>query len=401
MLLWDTLRTAWRALAANPLRTILTTLGMIIGVASVVTMLALGEGARAGVEAQIRALGTNLLTVRPGMPRRGPVRVGNVETLIPTDAEAIAGLDGVAAVAPQATSQAQVKYLANNLSCQVIGTSPEYLTIHSHEVASGAPFTFLDVDGRGRVAVIGANVATTLFGTMEAVGERVQIAGQTFRVVGVLAGKGDAGFLSPDDMVLVPVTTHMGPLFGGTSLDAVSVQVVSEDRMDEVKTAIEGLLRLRHRIPLGSDDDFHVRSQTEMLETMGQITGTFTILLGGVAAVSLLVGGIGIMNIMLVSVRERTREIGVRKAVGARRRDILLQFLVESVIVSSAGGLAGLALGWGGALLVAKLAQWPTVVPVYAVVLAVSVSVGVGLVFGVGPANRAARLDPVDALRQE
>jgi len=401
MLLWDTLRTAWRALAANPLRTVLTTLGMIIGVASVVTMLALGEGARAGVEANIRALGTNLLTVRPGAPRRGPVRTGNVETLIPADADAIATLDGVAAVAPQAAATAQVKYLGNNTSAQVIGTTPEYLTIHSHEIAAGAAFTFVDVDGRSRVTVLGANVAKTLFGALDAAGERIQIAGQTFRVVGVLASKGDAGFLSPDDMVLVPVTTHMGPLFGGLSLDTISVEVTDERRMDEVKAAIEGLLRVRHRIALGVDDDFNVRSQTEMLETMGQITGTFTILLGGVAAVSLVVGGIGIMNIMLVSVRERTREIGVRKAVGARRRDILMQFLVESVIVSSAGGLAGLALGWGGALLVAKLADWPTVVPVYAVVLAVSVSVGVGLLFGVGPANRAAGLNPVDALRQE
>ena len=401
MLMAETIRTAWRALTANRLRAALTTLGMIIGVAAVVTMLAVGEGARAGVETRIRSLGTNLLTVRPGQPKRGPVRSGNVETLTEGDADAIARLDGVARVAPQANGMAQVKYRNANTSCQILGTTEEYLAIHSQGLREGAPFTFLDVEGRRRVAVIGANVAETLFGPLPALGERIQIQGQSFRVVGVLEGKGDAGFESPDDVVYVPVSTHMSALFGADHLDTISVQVADEGQMDATQAGIERLLRVRHRLAPGAADDFHVRSQTEMLETMGAVTDTFTILLAGVAAVSLLVGGIGIMNIMLVSVRERTREVGVRMAVGARRRDILLQFLVESIIVSTAGGLAGLLVGWGGALLIGTFGGWPTVVPAYAVGLALSTSVGIGVVFGVGPANRAASLDPVEALRSE
>ena len=401
MLFWEILRTAIRALAGNRLRTVLTTLGMIIGVAAVVSMLAIGEGARAGVESHIRSLGTNLLTVRAGANTRGPVRSGTVETLTLADAEAVAGLDGVAATSPESTGSAQAKYLDRNMSCQVVGTTPEYLVIRSADVVEGAPFTFLDVDGRRRVALVGANVAETLFGSLPAVDQRIQLNGLSFRVVGVLAEKGGAGFSSPDDQVLVPVTTHMSALFGGASLSNVSVQVASEDRMEEVQASIERLLRVRHSIAPGGDDDFHVRSQAEMLQTMGAITDTFTILLGCVAGVSLLVGGIGIMNIMLVSVRERTREIGVRMAVGARRRDVLLQFMVESVIVSTVGGLIGLLAGYGGALAIARFAAWPTTVPTYAVVLAIGTSVAVGGVFGVGPASRAARLDPVEALRYE
>jgi putative ABC transport system permease protein len=220
-------------------------------------------------------------------------------------------------------------------------------------------------------------------------------------VIGVLAPKGDAGFSSPDDMVLVPLSTHQGVLFGQDHLSSISVQIASEEEAPFVQERIEALLRLRHRLRPDEEDDFHVRSQTEMLETFGAITSTFTVLLGGVAAVSLLVGGIGIMNIMLVSVRERTREIGVRMAVGARRRDILLQFLVESVTVSLFGGLVGIALGYLLAVLIARVGGWATIVPFYAVVLSVGVSVVVGLVFGVGPARRAARLDPVEALRHE
>ena len=401
MVIWETIRSAWRALGANRMRTALTTLGMIIGVAAVVTMLAVGEGARAQVEGRIRSMGANVLTVRPGAPQRGPVRSGRVETLTLDDANALERLTDVAAVAPETSGSAQVEYLANNMNSSIVGTTPDYLSVRNFEVAQGANFSDLDVQGRRRVALIGSNVSETLFGGLPAVGERIQIKGISFTVVGVLAEKGDSGFSSPDDQVLVPVTTHMSSLFGNDYLSSVSVRASTEEAMPAVQAEIEQLLRIRHRLHAGADDDFNVRSQTEMLETMGEVTGTFTALLGGVAAVSLLVGGIGIMNIMLVSVRERTREIGVRIAVGARRRDVLHQFLIEAIIVSLAGGVAGLVTGYLGAQLISSFGGWETLVPMYAVALSLITSLGIGVIFGVGPARHAARLDPVEALRHE
>lgn len=401
MLIRETIRTAIRSLAQNRMRTSLTALGMVIGVAAVVAVLAIGEGAQASVEGRIRALGTNLLYVRPAFGGVGGVRTGRVETLKRSDAEAIAELPGVKAVAPEVSGSAQIRYREMNQNATVLGVTPEYLEVRALEVQAGLGFDTLDDVQRRRVAIIGANVATDLFGREQPLGSRIQILGIPFRVIGVLAPKGDAGMSSPDDTVFVPLGTHQGVLFGLDYLTSMSVQVEDESQALVVQERIEELLRLRHRLRPDQDNDFSVRSQTEMLETFGAITSTFTVLLGGVAAVSLLVGGIGIMNIMLVSVRERTREIGVRMAVGARRRDILLQFLVEAVVVSLFGGLMGLALGYLLALLIARFGGWETVVPFYAVIMSFGVSVGVGLVFGVGPARRAARLDPVEALRHE
>lgn len=401
MVVKETLRSALRSLSSNRLRTALTALGMVIGVAAVVAVLAIGEGARASVERQIRALGSNLLTIRPARAVVGGVRGGPVETLTREDVEALARLEGVSAASGEATASAQVKYLENNLQSSVVGVTPSYMTIRSLEVASGLGFSEDDDAQRRRVAIIGANVAETLFGTASPLGERIQIRGVAFRVTGVLAAKGEVGMTSPDDLVLVPLATHQGALFGLDYLTNVSVQVTSEDVSDDVQTRIETLLRLRHRLAEDAENDFEVRSQTEMLATMDEITGTFTMLLGSVAAVSLLVGGIGIMNIMLVSVRERTREIGVRMAVGAKRRDILLQFLVEAIVVSVAGGLVGVLVGHGAASLVARVAGWETIVPFYASVLSLGVSVLIGVVFGVGPARHASALDPVEALRHE
>lgn len=401
MLVRETIRTAWRSLASNPLRTILTALGMIIGVASVVATLAIGEGAKASVEGSIRALGSNLLLVRPGYGRSGALRTGRATTLTRADAEAIAKLSGVAAIAPETAGSAQVKYLSNNMSTSVSGVTGDYLQVRALTIGAGLAITDADDKQRQRVAVIGANVARTLFGMQPPIGERIQIQGTAFRVIGVLSEKGDAGFTSPDDLVLVPLATHQGVLFGQDYLSSLSVQVEREDLTDTVVTRISELLRLRHRLAPGAEDDFEVRSQTEMLATMGAITGTFTSLLGGVAAVSLLVGGIGIMNIMLVSVQERTREVGVRMAVGARRRDILLQFLVEAIVVSLAGGAVGILVGYGIATAIASFGGWTTIVPVYSIVLSACVSVAVGLIFGVGPARRASHMNPVEALRQE
>jgi putative ABC transport system permease protein len=401
MLLWETLGTAWKALGASKLRTALTMLGMVIGVGAVVTMLSMGEGARAMIEGEIRSLGTNLLSVTPGAPTRGPVRTGSVETLTWDDARAIAELGEVALVSPESMGSAQVRYLAKNMTSSVVGATVPYLAVHSYDLTAGTAFSDNDLLARRRVAIIGANVARTLFGNLSPVGERIQIKGMSFKVLGVLEEKGNEGFFSPDDQILVPLSTHQAALFGRDYLSSIALQVASEEATPRVETEIKRLLRLRHRLGASAEDDFDVRSQQEMLQVMGQVIGIFTALLGSVAAVSLLVGGIGIMNIMLVSVGERTREIGLRMAVGARRRNILLQFLVESVIVSVAGGLVGLGLGAVGAAGVASVAGWPMVVPVYAVVLALATSFGVGLVFGVSPARRAARLDPVEALLHE
>jgi len=401
MLVRETVRTSWRSLSSNPLRTALTALGMIIGVASVVATLAIGEGAKASVEGSIRALGSNLLLVRPNYARAGALRSGRATTLTRGDALAVGKLPGVAAVAPETTGSAQVRYLSNNMATSVSGVTGDYLQVRALAVGAGLAITDDDDRGRQRVTVIGANVARELFGGGTAVGERIQIQGTAFRVIGVLAEKGDAGFTSPDDLVLVPLSTHQGVLFGQDYLTSLSVQVEREDMTDTVVTRISELLRLRHRLAAGAEDDFDVRSQTEMLATMGAITGTFTALLGSVAAVSLLVGGIGIMNIMLVSVQERTREVGVRMAVGARRRDILLQFLVEAVVVSLAGGFVGIGLGYGIATAIARLGGWPTIVPLYSIVLSACVSIAIGIVFGVGPARRASLMNPVEALRQE
>ena len=401
MLFRETVRTALRSLLTNRMRTALTALGMVIGVAAVVAVLAIGEGAQASVADQIRSLGANLLYVRPAYRTDGPVRSGTVDTLDLADAEVLAQLPGVTGVAPEVAGSAQVKYLSNNTQATIYGVTPAYLRLRALGIETGIGLSTDDVDLRRRVVVLGANVADTLFQGRSALGARVQLRGITFRVIGVLSRKGDTGFSSPDDQVYVPLSTHQSVLFGQTSLGGINVQVANEDDAPHLVERITQVLRARHRLGNGEDEDFYVRSQAEMLQTLDEVTTVFKALLGSVAAVSLLVGGIGIMNIMLVSVRERTREIGVRMAVGARRRDILLQFLVESVVVSIAGGLVGVLLGVLMALGIARVGDWPPIIPLYGIALSLGVAVTIGLVFGVGPARRAARLDPVAALRSE
>ncbi|MEY2935508.1 MAG: hypothetical protein RL033_6257 [Pseudomonadota bacterium] len=401
MLIRETAKSAWRSLGSNRLRTLLTMLGMIIGAGAVVAVLGIGEGARSSVEGRIRALGSNLLLVRPGFQQGGGgVRSGSVQTLKLADAHALRALPGVAAVAPEMSSSAQLRYQNQNQNASVVGVTPEYFDVRALPLASGISLSALDDERRARVAVLGASLAEELYGKSSPLGSRLQVNGNAFRVIGVLAAKG-SGMGSPDDSVFVPAATHQSALFGRDYLSNISLQLSSEEQADQVLAQATQLLRLRHRLRADQPSDFEVRSQAEMLETMGQITGTFTTLLASIAAVSLIVGGIGIMNIMLVSVRERTREIGVRMAVGARRRDVLRQFLFEAVAVSSAGGVIGVGVGYGAALLLAHFGEWQTIVPGYAIGLALGVSMLIGIVFGVGPARRAARLDPVEALRFE
>jgi putative ABC transport system permease protein len=397
----ETAKSAWRSLASNRMRTLLTMLGMIIGTAAVVAVLGIGEGARSSVEGRIRSLGTNLVTVRPMSARgSGGVRSGSVQTLTRKDADAMAKVAGIEQVSPEGSGSAQLKYLSQNMSASVVGATESYFDVHSLAMSSGIPITQTDDEQRSRVVVLGMNVKKQLYGDESPIGTRLSINGKAFRVIGVLEEKG-SGMGSPDDSIFIPLGTHQTSMFGQNYLSSVSLKLTSEGESDAATSKVGVLLRLRHGLRADQDDDFDIRSQTEMLETMNQVTGTFTALLGSVAAVSLIVGGIGIMNIMLVSVRERTREIGVRMAVGARRSDILMQFLFEAVVVSLAGGAIGVALGYGAANLLARFGQWATVVPTYAVALALTVSIIIGVVFGVGPARRAARLDPVEALRFE
>ncbi len=400
MSILETIRTALRALLSNKMRSVLTMLGVVIGVSAVVAMLALGEGTKADIETNIRSLGADVLTVRNGPAQRGAVRAQSVDTLKLEDAEALAAVDNVIAVAPASNGSAQIKRLAGNIGAQVVGVTPAYFQVQKLSIEEGQAITESQVRGRLHTCVLGANVYNTLFPLGNAIGEHVKIKGLSFQVVGVLVSKG-SGFSSSDDNVLVPITTHMNTLFGRQFVSSITVQVASEDLIDQAKTDVEAFLRMRHRLKPGDDSDFNISSTKDVLETVGQITGVMTAFLAALAAISLVVGGIGIMNIMLVSVRERTREIGVRMAVGARRRDILLQFLIEAVTVSVLGGVIGLAIGAGGAYGMSKAVGTGFSLPVYAVVLSLVVSLATGVCFGVWPARSASKLDPVEALRYE
>jgi len=402
MLLWTILKVALASLFSNKLRSFLAMLGIIIGVGAVISMLALAAGARSQVMNRITSMGTNLLVVRPGGARHRGVRSGSRETLTLSDAEAIrAQVAGVQAVAPMVRGRAQAKYFNENANTTITGTSLTYLDIRGFEIEKGRAFTSVEEDYASCVAVLGATVVTNLFAGQEPIGERVRIGNVNFRVVGVLKAKGDQGWFNPDDMIVVPYLTAMRRILGQPHLDEIDVQGREGAALKQLETDITSLLRKRHRIREGADDDFHVRNQAELIEMATSVTRTFTILLGGIAGISLLVGGIGIMNIMLVTVTERTREIGVRKAIGARDRDVLRQFLLESILISAIGGVLGIAAGFGVARFVGRLSEYQTVVETHSVLLALAVSASVGVFFGYYPARRAARLDPIEALRYE
>jgi putative ABC transport system permease protein len=404
VLIGETVLVALSAVRANKLRSALTMLGIVIGVAAVITMVALGNGARKAVQDQIQRLGTDLLSVYPGQQWNRGVASGDRVNLTTDDAEAIRRAARVVTqVVPELSRNLQVKLTNQNINVSIIGTTPNYVQVNGYGVAAGRVFTAGDDDARRRVAVLGWGIPRQLNTNGPAmVGQTILIGGTSFEVVGLLAEKGaGTGFNNPDEQVLIPLQTAQYRMFGTDRLRSITVQVIHPDSMNLAMLEIEGALRTAHGIRPGEDNNFQIRNRTEFLATFEQTTRTFTFLLAGIAAVSLLVGGIGIMNIMLVSVTERTREIGVRKALGATRRNIMLQFLVEAMVLCLMGGLLGVLVGSGGAYALSELAKWNTLISPPAIILAVAFSAGVGLFFGIWPAQRAARMDPIVALRYE
>jgi putative ABC transport system permease protein len=407
MLIGEIIRVALGALRANKLRSLLTMLGIVIGVAAVIAVVALGTGAQSAVKDRISSLGTTLLTVIPGQQRGMGVTFDQTMKLTMDDAKALddqSRAPSLTAVQPEMNSRLQVQYQSLNTNTSIVGTTANYLEVRKYELAAGRMFSRAEDEGRQRVAVLGPTVLEALgINSPEAIiGEPVRIRGIQFTVVGVLKSKGQATpFGNPDDQVLVPLTTGRFRLFGSDRLRSISVLAQSEDKIPDAMADIQRVLRREHRLTQSKPDDFMIRSQADFLNTLGETTQVFTYLLSGIAAVSLLVGGIGIMNIMLVSVTERTREIGIRKALGATRANILLQFLIEAVVLCLLGGLIGALVGSGGATAMSTFFQWNTIISPLAIVAAFVFSAVVGVLFGVWPARRAASLDPIVALRYE
>jgi putative ABC transport system permease protein len=402
---WQTAFIALRALRRNKLRSGLTALGIIIGVASVVALVAIGKGAQVRIQSQVAALGQNLLTVFAGSSRIGGINagLGSASTITLLDAEAIAReIPDVVAVSPEVSTSAQAIANGRNWSTSVIGESPDYLLIRDWKLAAGSMFTDRDVRIAAKVAVIGPKTAHELFGPLNPLGQTVRVKNIPFVITGMLTSKGSGlGGQNQDDRMIVPYTTAMKRITGDKYVRSVNVQIVSADRMETAQQQITSLLRQRHRIADGHEDDFNIFNQKEIADTVGSVTRIVTLLLGAVAGISLLVGGIGIMNIMLVSVTERTREIGIRIAVGARSGAIQLQFLIEAMTLSLWGGLIGVLIGIGASKLVAVFSDISAIVSLGSIVLAFGVSFSIGVFFGFYPAHKAAALDPIEALRYE
>lgn len=405
MLFTELLKMAGLSLIANKFRTFLTMLGIIIGVCSVIAMVSVGQGVKKNVVDSISRLGSNMLIVMSGSSNRGGIRggAGSVQTLTYNDAEAIKDkIKNVNFVSPTVQTSSQIVYGHENWSTTVSGVIPEYVAIQSLTMQSGIFFSNHDVDVRNRVAVIGTTVATNLFGTVNPVGKKIRIGNAPYTVLGLIASKGQSsGGQDQDDTVLIPLTTAQERLLGITHVRSINVQVSSSEKMDEVQENIEKLLRQRHRIRPGSEDDFNVRNLTSLMETMNETTTMITLLLGSIAGISLIVGGIGIMNIMMVSVTERTREIGIRKAIGATYNSIMLQFLIESTMISILGGIIGIVVGVGLAQAISEFGGFTTVISGLSIFASFGFSLFVGIFFGMLPARKAARLDPIDALRYE
>jgi putative ABC transport system permease protein len=399
---------AWHAMSANRLRTFLTMLGMIIGVGAVILMMAIGEGAQQSIKRSIDSMGSNLFVILSGSSSTSGSRSGsgNSSALNINDANAVGDLEDIAAIAPISTGNAQIIFSGNNWNTSIIGTSPTYFSIRGWNVDSGELFSDADIRSANRVALIGKTVAENLFGDdIDPIGKTIRIKKSPFTILGVLESKGQSfDGRDQDDTIIVPITTAQRKLFGNQipgSVRMIMAQAKSEKYMGVAEDAINDLIRQRHNIRENAESDFSVRNLTAMAKTASETAKTMSMLLGAIASISLLVGGIGIMNIMLVSVTERTREIGIRMAIGAREKDILLQFLLEACVISIVGCVIGVALGLGGALLVKKMVGAEILISMQSIVLAFSVAASVGVFFGYYPASKAAKLHPIEALRYQ
>jgi putative ABC transport system permease protein len=399
---------AWHAMSANRLRTFLTMLGMVIGVGAVILMMAIGEGAQQSIKRSIDSMGSNLFVILSGSSSTSGSRSGsgNSSALNINDANAVGDLEDIAAIAPISTGNAQVIFSGSNWNTSIIGTSPTYFSIRGWNVDSGELFSDADIRSANRVALIGKTVAENLFGDdIDPIGKTIRIKKSPFTILGVLESKGQSfDGRDQDDTIIVPITTAQRKLFGNQipgSVRMIMAQAKSEKYMGVAEDAINDLIRQRHNIRENAESDFSVRNLTAMAKTASDTAKTMSMLLGAIASISLLVGGIGIMNIMLVSVTERTREIGIRMAIGAREKDILLQFLLEACVISIVGCVIGVALGLGGALLVKKMVGAEILISMQSIILAFSVAASVGVFFGYYPASKAAKLHPIEALRYQ
>ncbi|MEK7184716.1 MAG: ABC transporter permease [Patescibacteria group bacterium] len=401
----DTLHETYTALSSNKVRSGLTMLGIVIGISSVIALTSIGNGAKASIEGNIEKLGSNLLTVVPGVvqPGRGIVSSGRgaAQNLKLPDVDIIKKIDGVREVAPELDRKFQiVSNTGNNTNSTVIGTIPEYLSLKNLSLQEGSFISESNNRSLSRVAILGPTAASDLFGEESPIDKNVRINGSNFKVIGVLNQKGSGGFFNPDDAVFIPLSVMQKILTGADYLSSITVGVYDKDIMDQVKESMFDAISVKHRVDPASPD-FSIFSQADILGALTQITDTFTIFLASVAGISLIVGGIGIMNMMLTTVTERTREIGLRKAIGAKRKDINIQFLIEAVVLTFTGGLVGVLLGWAISFIISSLGIIDTSITMGSVILAFSVSAFIGIIFGYYPARRASRLNPIEALRYE
>jgi putative ABC transport system permease protein len=398
---------ALNTLRVNKLRTFLAILGIVIGIGSVIALISLGQGSQAAVSNQIESLGANLLTVTPGSARSGFIQggAGSATTLTLGDAQAISTsptVTDVANVSPEYSKRAQVTTPGKNANTSITGVTSVYSIIHKVNISEGVFISDNDNTRQAKVAVLGPTTVSNLFGIgVDPLGQSIRIQGQTFKVIGVTVSKGGAGFGNQDDVIYVPLSTAQKVLFGATSLTSIAVEAKSSDVMVAAQDQVGYILLSKHKIANPVDADFTIISQNDILSTVSTVTGTFTALLSGIAAISLVVGGIGIMNIMLVTVTERTREIGLRKALGAKKRDIIYQFLIESIILTFAGGVIGMLIGVLISVVISKLVNIPFAVSPGSVLLAIGVSASIGIIFGWYPAKKASDLQPIEALRYE
>ena len=402
MLILDLFKMAIRSLISHKLRTFLTALGIIIGVASVISMISIGEGARQQTLSTISKFGTNIITIKPGNKKSRHVSTGKVDTLMLKDATFIEqNVPLITGVAAQVYRSAQLKFRNKNTNTTVRGTGKNYRRLANFEMQKGRYFNQQEINVAKRVCVLGATVVKNLFAEADPLGETIKVDGKNFMVIGMTEPKGALSWFDPDDQIFIPVSTAQKRVFGMNHIQSIDVQASKIEDLEVIKEDITQLLRIRHNIANGKENDFYVQNSSQWLNSWGDAAKTFTYLLGGIAAISLMVGGIGIMNIMLVSVTERTREIGIRKAIGAKKKEILEQFLIESVLISFLGGGAGVLLGIGISEIVSNIGEWETIVSTQSILLAFGFSVGIGIFFGFYPANKAANMNPIEALRYE